>query len=534
VSSCRALRLLAAIAIVGLLPSAVPAGVNTWTSNGPSALIIRALTFDPTAPSILYAGAEGGGVHRSLDGGDSWADISDVTLASATVLALAVDANAPATIYAGTDASGIFITTDGGTTWAPTNSGLTTLDVQALAIDPTDSSVMYAGTDGGGVFKSLDAGGTWTAINVGLVATVVNAITIDPTDASVVYAGVTDGVSKSIDAGASWTDTGIAAAVLAVAIDPSTPATVYAGTVSFGAYKSTTAGSFWSPMNAGLAAVTVRSLTVAPDLPTTVYAGTPDGGVFLSLNSGASWVGLDDGLTSGNVQAVILDPIDTDLLHAGTLGGGVFDYEFDRCTDGGGPIVCGSCETCDPAFGCIGEPAAGCRLTAIPEKSRLIMKNDSAVTRDRMVWKWSKGSATSLAAFGDPTTTTAYEMCMFDESGPVPMLAMRSVIPPAGTCKRGKPCWKAFKDKGFRFRDGQGVPDGITKLQLKEGESEKAKVLLKGSGAGEGTILPLPDFPLGLPVRMQLRNDLGECWEAVFTEVGLTKNDGIRFHGKSE
>ncbi len=533
-SSCRVRRLLAAIAIVGLLPSAATAGVNTWTTNGPGSLVIRALTFDPTTPSTLYAGAESGGVHRSTDAGDSWASINDVTLASATVLALAVDANAPATIYAGTDASGVFVTTDGGTTWAPTNTGLTTLDVQALAIDPTDSSILYAGTNGGGVFKSLDAGATWTAINVGLVATVVHALTVDPTDASVVYAGVTDGVSKSIDAGATWTDTGIPATVLAIAVDPSTPSTVYAGTISLGAYKSTTAGAAWSAMNTGLAAVTVRSLVVAPDLTTTVYAGTPDGGVFLSVDAGATWVGLDDGLTSGNVQAVILDPVDTDLLHAGTLGGGVFDYEFDRCTDGGGPIDCGSCQTCDPAFGCIGEPAVGCGLPAIPAKSRLVMKNDSAVTRDRMVWLWTKGSATSLAAFGDPTTTTEYEMCLFDESGPVPMLAMRSVIPAAGVCKRGKPCWKAFKDKGFRFRDGQGVPDGITKLQLKEGESTKAKMLLKGSGAGEGTILPLPDFPLGLPLRIQLRNDLSECWEAVFTEAGTTKNDGTRYHGKSE
>jgi hypothetical protein len=40
-----------------------------WTSIGPDGGQIRALAIDPTAPSTLYAGTQGGGVFRSLDGG---------------------------------------------------------------------------------------------------------------------------------------------------------------------------------------------------------------------------------------------------------------------------------------------------------------------------------------------------------------------------------------------------------------------------------------------------------------------------------
>lgn len=526
---CRLPRFLAVLVLVCAVPAAAAGGVNSWTSNGPAAPLVRALVVDPATPATLYAGTAGGGVHASPDGGQGWAAANDDDLDGLDVVALAIDPATPATLYAGTATAGVFRSLDGAATWAPASAGLTTLAVAALAVDPVTPSRLYAGTDGGGLFVSSDGGASWTASNVGLTATTVHAVTLDPTAPAVVYAGTDAGVFKSLDGGATWVGAGIASSVFSVAVDPTAPSTLYAGTLFLGVFKSTDAAGSWAASNQGLTASTVRSLAVDPALPTTVYAGTTDGGVFTSTDGGASWAPINTGLTHGNVPVVRVDPVTTTLLHAGTLGGGVFHYELDRCSVNGAPLDCGVCQTCDPAFGCIGEPWEGCRAPALPGKARLRFKNDAIGGRDRIVWTWGRGSATALAAFGDPTATTGYDVCIFDESGVVPAAEMRARIPAAGTCKRGKPCWKPFKQRGFKYRNGEALPDGLTKLILKEGLDEKAKIILKGRGVP----LELPAVPMSLPIRLQLRNDVGECWEARYTEEGTVKNEDRRFNGKS-
>ena len=40
-----------------------------------------------------------------------------------------------------------------------------------------------------------------------------------------------------------------------------------------------------------------------------------------------------------------------------------------------------------------------------------------AAASDRMLWKWVYGAATSKADFGDPLSSTSYELCVFDGAG---------------------------------------------------------------------------------------------------------------------
>ena len=49
--------------------SLAEAGINVWTSSGPEGGLIRSLAIDPTSPSTLYAGTDGGGVFKSTNGG---------------------------------------------------------------------------------------------------------------------------------------------------------------------------------------------------------------------------------------------------------------------------------------------------------------------------------------------------------------------------------------------------------------------------------------------------------------------------------
>ena len=153
-------------------------GQGVWTTNGPYGGEITALAIDPANPATLYAGANGGGVFKSADGGANWAAVS-MGLTGVYVFALAIDPADPATLYAGADA-GVFKSTDSGASWTVANLGLTIPDVSTVAIDPMTPATLYAGTSGGGVFKSTDSGASWTAANTGLTNLAVNSLAIDP------------------------------------------------------------------------------------------------------------------------------------------------------------------------------------------------------------------------------------------------------------------------------------------------------------------------------------------------------------------
>src|SRR5664279_989140 len=65
------------------------AGINVWTTNGPSGAAVKALAIDPSTPSTLYAGtapgfiAAPGGVFQSTNSGGSWSagtGLSDAAL----------------------------------------------------------------------------------------------------------------------------------------------------------------------------------------------------------------------------------------------------------------------------------------------------------------------------------------------------------------------------------------------------------------------------------------------------------------------
>lgn len=178
------------------------------------------------------------------------------------------------------------------------------------------------------------------------------------------------------------------------------------------------------------------------------------------------------------------------------------------------------------AFECSAAPQENCRATTRPTKSKLNLRNGIRPERQKLVWKWFRGEATPVAAFGDPTTTESYAVCMYDGAD---QIVYQSVVPAGATCRGGNPCWKQIGDRGFAFRDGQARWDGLTKIRLVRGEEGQARIILKGSGAN----LDLADLPLGLPTDVQLQASHGECWEAFFNVDGARRNNDTRFGGRS-
>ena len=169
---------------------------------------------------------------------------------------------------------------------------------------------------------------------------------------------------------------------------------------------------------------------------------------------------------------------------------------------------------------CAPLPVAGCRTPAVSAKAQLQIKDKSPDDKDQLIWKWIKGSVTAKADFGNPTTTTSYQLCIYDGSNNV---ILDAAAPVGGLCNASspKPCWQE-KPTGFKYKDKDLTPDGIQNIVLKEGPiAGKAKIILKA----KGVLLDDPVIPISQPVTVQLLSSDAECFEAVYS-APATKNVG--------
>ncbi|MGH7392250.1 MAG: WD40/YVTN/BNR-like repeat-containing protein [Candidatus Rokuibacteriota bacterium] len=325
----RALTVVAVL--LGLAPAGLAsAGIDVWTSNGPpGGGTLSVLAIDPTRPTTLYAGGDGIGVFKSLDGGASWRAVN-IGLGNVDVTGIVVAPSAPGTLYVGTNGTGVFKSTNGGGTWTAVNTGLRQFaQVTDVAVDPSSPTTAYAALLGDdGVFKTVNGGATWTAINTGLTDRVVGELASDPRAPGTLYAGTNTGVFKTIDGGQNWmaVNTGLPSdptvPILEIVIDPAT-SDVYVATFIFPdqVFKTTDGGDNWTAASTGITSGTLNALAVAPTTPATLYAASAAADVFKSANAGGNWALAETGLDNRLVRALAADPVTTTTAYAATIGG---------------------------------------------------------------------------------------------------------------------------------------------------------------------------------------------------------------------
>lgn len=181
--------------------------------------------------------------------------------------------------------------------------------------------------------------------------------------------------------------------------------------------------------------------------------------------------------------------------------------------------------TATPTPICAPTPRGDCRTSIAAGASSLSLRDQSGETKDTLQWKWSRGSATAPADLGDPTTTTRYDLCLYDGAA---NLVASAAAPAGGICAE-RPCW-TLKSSGFRYARKDMTPNGLTGIELRSGAAGKARIVLKGKGEP----LTLPALPIAsLPLTVQLANGIGTCWSASF-ENDVRQNDAGAFKAKSD
>jgi Trypsin/Bacterial pre-peptidase C-terminal domain len=206
---------------------------------------------------------------------------------------------------------------------------------------------------------------------------------------------------------------------------------------------------------------------------------------------------------------------DNDACQAGTCAGSPVT-DGTACDDGN---PCTQPDQCQAGV-CINDatPRNDCHSAG---RSLLLLHDDAANDRDRLVWRWTKGQATDPALLGNPLVSTDYTLCLY--AGPSAQLIAGLAIPSSAVK------WKAAGSKGFAYRDRAGTFDGIQSVVLKGSDTDTSKAIVKGKGAG----LSMPALQLQTPVEAQLLvNGTGLCMDSTFSAGDVIKNENNLFKAK--
>jgi photosystem II stability/assembly factor-like uncharacterized protein len=279
-------------------------------------------------PNEYYMGTTGGGVFKSLDGGQSWAPVTDKYFGG-TIGAIALAPSNPDVVYVGggeypmrgnvSHGDGVWKSTDAGKTW--TSLGLqSTRQVSRVRVHPTNPDIVYVAAQGNvwaptpdrGIFRSRDGGKSWQKVLFRNDSTGASDLVMDPANPNVLYA--------------SFWQAG------------RTPWMLVSGGPGSGIFKSTDGGDTWRDItrNPGLPAGILGNigLTVSAANPNRVYAiiEADSGGVYRSDDGGTMWT-RTNGDRSLRQRAwyytkIHADPKDTNVVY-------VNNVNFQKSTDGG-------------------------------------------------------------------------------------------------------------------------------------------------------------------------------------------------------
>jgi len=139
--------------------------------------------------NVIWAGTDDGLIHRTADGGKTWADVTPPALTAWSKVSL-IDASPfdDLTAYAAINRfrlddlkAHVYRTHDGGKTWKETVKGLPDDPVNAVREDPVRKGLLYAATERM-VHVSFDDGENWQPLRLNMPATSIRDLVVHGDD----------------------------------------------------------------------------------------------------------------------------------------------------------------------------------------------------------------------------------------------------------------------------------------------------------------------------------------------------------------
>ena len=274
------------------------------------------------------------GVHRSMDGGDTWVNITNGLPVSDTEtgrIGLAISESSPSTIYASYTTNsitntfdGLYKSTDNGDSWSQVAYGAIS-DVNAsfgwyfgnLRVNPTDPNEVYV--LGQKLYKTTNGGNNWTqeySMHVDH-----HSMEYSRNNNNFILTGNDGGAYLSENGGSSWThfDNLPITQFYNIEVDDSNPARMFGGAQDNNTLRTTTGSdNDWHSILGGDG----FQVNVDKNNSNNVYAEYQWGNLYRSTNGGDNMYWATDGIgyddrTNWNTP-VEISPFDTNVLFYGS------------------------------------------------------------------------------------------------------------------------------------------------------------------------------------------------------------------------